>query len=712
MNSTMYPTPSPEPERRPVKIPTPRRSINKGQLFGSSASPIFPNVFSNSVNSGPFKNPTSSQPTTGLFRDTTGNSSSQSPTSQLANKSPQPGNGFNPSSRPPPTIFSNNVSSGPFKKPPSSQSLTSLSGSNTGISSSQSPARPFANKSLQPGNVFNPSLNPPTIFSNNVSSGPFKKPPSSQSVTGLFGDNTSNQIPQSPTSPFVNKGSRPGNSPNPSPIFQPKILFKHPPSSQPTAGLFGDSEGSPSSQLLARPLANKSPQPGNVSDPCSSPQITIFSNNVSSGPFKKPSSSQPAIYPFRVNSGSPIPLSARSPLVKKSSEAGKAFSPSPSIQSGSPLTPNQLSSQPVVDRAAGTPSPTGGTTAGFIFDCFASPSISTIRPSSRCKVSNPKGDTEKKEDQQRTIFLNIAPPTTFQLPDEESQDNLVAEFQIILDELTVDRAFARLAKLSESISSLRLSIIKRQVEIRFNCLMDWKWTVPISNSDPPVTIKGSAVDNSPLPTESPAANSSPSSINVPAVDNGPQPLEATSVNNDSPPSKSRFLPRFSDTPKGSQTDIAKRFQGWIRHSRNGRNLLLQYGSEENPLIEIVPGGVLGKVIGNMSLSKLTNIETLKEKWEKWEKLGLNSWDDDMRITNVAKSGSARFWVCINNSIWVTKTNLEKFRIEDGMRPLGHRSAVNCILQCVKEKVDWYRAAGYPDEADQYLNQFLGLSQAN
>ncbi|KAL0639148.1 hypothetical protein Q9L58_001834 [Maublancomyces gigas] len=189
--------------------------------------------------------------------------------------------------------------------------------------------------------------------------------------------------------------------------------------------------------------------------------------------------------------------------------------------------------------------------------------------------------------------------------------------------------------------------------------MDWKWTAPTANTDLPITIKGSTVNNNPPPDETPAANSNLPLINVPAADSGPQPLEAPSVNN-----------------------------------------------EENPLIEIVPGGVLGKVIGNMSLSKLTNTETLKEKWEMLE---LNSWDDDMRITNVAKSGSARFWVCINNSIWVTKTNLGNFRIEDGMRPLGRRSAVNLILQCVEEKVNWYRAAGYPDEANQYLNQFSGLS---
>lgn len=441
--------------------------------------------------------------------------------------------------------------------------------------------------------------------------------------------------------------------------------------------------GSSGSQLLVHPLANKIPQPGNVSNP----QIIIFSNNVSSGSFKKPLSSQPAISPFGVNLGSSVPLSARSPLANKSSKTGNAFNQSP----------RQPSSQPMV-----------GATAGFIFDCFASPLTSTIRPSSSYKgvsVSNSKGDTKKK-DQKRTIFLNVAPPATLQLPDEELQDDLVAEFQIMLDELTEDQAFTRLAKLSESISSLRLRIIKRQVEIRFNCLMDWKWTAPTANSDPPITTKGSVVDNSPPPTESPAANSNPPSINAPAVNNGSQPLEAPLVNNSSPLSKPRFLPRFSDTPKCSQTDITTRFQGWFRHGRNGRNLLLQYGSEQNPLIEIVPGGVLEKFIGNMSLSKLTNIKPLKEKWEK---LGLNSWDDDMRITNVAKSGSARFWVCINNSIWVTKTNLGKLRIEDGMRPLGHRSVVNFILQCVEEKVDWYRAAGYPDEADQYLNQFSGLS---
>lgn len=230
--------------------------------------------------------------------------------------------------------------------------------------------------------------------------------------------------------------------------------------------------------------------------------------------------------------------------------------------------------------------------------------------------------------------------------------------------------------------------------------MEWKWTVPTINGDPPVTINDSAVDDSLPSTEGPAPDNPPS-IDAPEVDNGPRPIGSLVAYGSSQLSKSGFLPCLSETPRRNQTDIATRFQGWFRNGGSGKNILLQYGLKENPLIEIVPGGA----IGNLTLSKLINCETLKEKWEKWDRLGPSLWDDDMQITNVAKSGSVRLWVCINNSIWVTRTNLENFQIGNGMK-LGKQSAMDCIMECVEDKADWYRATGYPDEADQYLDQFL------
>lgn len=605
MSPTGYPTPSPTPERRPIRNLRPTGSANKKQPFGNSPSPISDNIFSINVNSSLAKELPNSPPTTPP-RDSVGSFNSQFPTSPLESKSLRPGRVSFPSLSPkPPTssnLFSNN---GPdfLKRSPSPQPTSGLFG---GASSQYS------------AEIFNPSpSSPPTIILNNVI---FKKEP----------------------------------------ILQPGVGFK----------------GLPSPQSAT----NESSQPKKV--------IPIFSNNVTSGPFKKqPSfennakpqfasgsptnkSSQP-VHVFKGlsttglfgdNLRSPTPQPA--PIRNKDSETSKAYNMSPSPR---PRSLRMPSPQPAMDQAARPHSSMGVRTASTIFSCFTDSATSTIRPD----LSSAGGAEKRKR------HINISPPTTHQLPDEESQEILVAEFAMRLDKLTEDQAFEELAILSESISSPRLYEVKKSVETQFNCVMDWSWTIATVNKDLPVIINGSAIDNDPVSL----------SICSPAV------------NNHLALSK-RFLPRFG-TPGSSRIGIEARFQGWCQRSPKGGNILrIQYGLEENFLCEVVPGAE----VGNLVLSKLENLATQETQ-------RIDSWDDDMQITNVAISRSTkqpRIWVCINDSAWVTRSDLIKLRIGNGTRPLGKQSAKDCIMQCVEEKADWYRAAGYAEEADRYQNQFSFL----
>lgn len=644
MSPTTYPTPSPTPERRPIKSLHPTGSANKKQLFGSSPSPIPDNIFSINVNSS-FVKKSPSSPTTPP-RDNVGSFNFQFPTSPSENKSLGPGKVSFPSLSPKSPIFSNLISnSSPnfFKRSPSPQSTTDLFGD----ASSQSSAE-----------IFDPSP-PPAIVLNNVVSGSSKKElgfqpgtgfkglPSPQSATVLFGGNSRSPIPQPSASPSTNKSSQPKKVFNQSLSSSPTIFsnnvtsgpFKKQPSFQNNVG----------TQFVSGSPTNKSSQPVHV--------------------FKGLSSPQPTTGLFGENLRSPTPQPA--PIRNKGSETRKVYNMSPSLR-----MPSQ---QPAIDQAARPLSSTGWTTASTIFSCSTDSAASIIRPG-----LSSAGGAERESGQQRTRYIKISPPTTLQLPDEESQKILVAEFAMRLDKLTEDQAFEDLANLSESISSIRLDVVKRLVESQFDCLMDWTWTIATVNKDPPpVIINGSATDNDPLLINGPASLS----------------ICSPAVNNHLPLSK-RFFPRFG-TPGSSRIDIGTRFQGWCQRSPKGGNILrIQYGLEENFLCEVVPGAE----VGNLVLSKLENLETQETQ-------RIDSWDDGMRITNVAISRSTkqpRIWVCINNSAWVTRSDLIKLRIENGTRPLGKQSAKDCIMQCVEEKADWYRAVGYAEEADRYKNQFSFL----
>lgn len=440
------------------------------------------------------------------------------------------------------------------------------------------------------------------------------------------------------------------------------------------------------------------PSPQSATNESSQPKkavSSIFSNHVTSGPFKKQpsfqsnaepqfasgsptnkssqpvhvfkglSSPQPTTGLFGDNIWSPTPQHA--PIRNKDSETRRAYNMSSSPRPRSLRIP---SPQPAMDQAARPHSSIGVRTASTIFSCSTDSAASTIKPG-----LSSAGGAERESGQQRTRYVEISPPT--QLPDEESQKILVAEFAMRLDKLTEDQAFEELANLSESISSPQLAIVKRLVEDQFDCRMDWTWTIATVDKDLPVAINESAIDNVPAPL----------------------PICSSAVNNHLALSK-RFFPKFG-TPGSSRTDIGARFQGWCQRSPKGGNILrIQYGLEENFLCEVVPGAE----VGNLVLSKLENLATQ-------ETPRIYSWDDGMRITNVAISRSIkqpRIWVCINDSAWMTRSDLIKLRIGNSTRPLGKQSAKDCIMQCVEEKADWYRAVGYIEEADRYQNQFSCL----
>lgn len=687
MSSITYPpTPSPTPERRPIKNLRPAGLTNKKQFFESPPSPVPDNIFLINANSSFSKKQSSYQPSTSPFGDNFWSTNSQFPASPSENKSSRPRRVSNPSLSPKSPISSNifsdnnpNFESSPGPQPATEVNPIYLSATNL-----------FSNKSPQPGKV-----SPLTIFSNNVSSGPFRKPPSPQITADPFRDDV-RRID------VTNKS------------FQFGKDLKGPSSPQPTIDFFGRDVRSPIPQLPTSLSTNKGPhlERGFNSNTGSPP--TIFSDNVNSGPFKKLPSFQPATglpennakpqlatgsptnkgsqpghifgglpgpQPttglFRGNPRSPIPQSAK--IRNKGSEVGKIHYLSPTSRPGGLRA---SSPQPVVDQVARPPSPTDGTTASITSSGFAGPGTSKIEPSSSsARVA------ERELGQKRTRFVKISPPTTLQLPDEASQKKLVAEFVMGLNKLTEDQAFEHLAKLSEGVSSLRLDIVKRLVESQFDCLMDWTWTIPTANNPPPI-------------------------INRPATDSDSSPINgltlrstgSLAVKGDLSLSKPQFFSSLR-TAGSSRIDIGTRIQGWCRQGSTGRILFVQYGLEENFLCEIVPGAK----IGNLVLAGLEDLETLTKKQETQ---GIDSWGDHMRVTNVAISQSItqpRIWVCINNSAWMSRTKLAKLRIENGTRPLGKQSATDCIMQCVEEKAGWYREAGYAEEADRYQNQFSFLS---
>lgn len=432
MSSITYPpTPSPTPERHPIRNLRSAGLSNKKQPSQSPPSPVPDNIFSINVNSSFSKKQSSHQPGASPFGDNFWSANSQFPTSPSENKSPRPGRVSDPSLNPKSSIFSIFPDNNPSPQPTTEVNPIYLSTTD-------------AFKSPQPGKV-----SPPTIFSNNVSSGPFRKPRSLQTTTVPLGDDVR----------YTNITNK---------IFQFGKDLKRPPSPQPTIGLFGGAVRSPSPQPPTSPFANKGSHLEKVFNSNTSSPPTVFSDNVNSGPFKKLPSLRPATGLFENNA---------KPQFATDSQPGCVFGGLPSPQ-------------PVIDQVAGPPSPTGGTTASTTSSGFAGPGTSKIEPSSSSARA-----TEMELGQKRTRFVKISPPTTLQLLDEASQKKLVAEFLKGLDELTEDQAFEQLAKLSEGVSSLRLDIVKKLVESQFDCLMDWTWTTPTApliinrpatDSDPPL----------------------------------------------------------------------------------------------------------------------------------------------------------------------------------------------------------------------------------
>lgn len=179
--------------------------------------------------------------------------------------------------------------------------------------------------------------------------------------------------------------------------------------------------------------------------------------------------------------------------------------------------------------------------------------------------------------------------------------------------------------------------------------------------------------------------------------------ETSTVVTTPPKAEPQFLPRFRKLKFGSPELLEERFVGWYR-TWGDRCLVMKYGYMENPLCEIIPG----RAIGNIQLSQLCVGPTLTEKQQQ---LGIRSWNDDTKLTNVARSaatagGRIVVWVELNDEIWITRTELKTLRIGDSNTSFGDTGARSEMARCVRRKRDWYYEAGWTEEADYYFTHFM------
>lgn len=298
--------------------------------------------------------------------------------------------------------------------------------------------------------------------------------------------------------------------------------------------------------------------------------------------------------------------------------------------------------------------------------------------------------------------------------DPEEQEYLMDGFIRALDIFDEETAVGKLKKLEIRLSKARMGVLEEHIKSKFiqsSTITSESKLGGVASNDRQTETLGSSPAPSPQSQGSPLVP--PSSVKRPTRSEAGHvttetlklPPPGTNTAKTPPPATNlvmSYVPQLLTKRKG-MFDTA-RVVGWYLGGGGRKNVLITYGDQRNPLYEIVSATVFEK-----SFSQWLPVALFLERVDLPKTNAY--WSGKTKVINIAWPRSTKepvIWVLFNNE-WVTMMDLESLQVDGNAEiSLGRTQAKSLIMQCVKRLSNWYRAAGYEEEAGRYLNDFNEL----